>query len=81
GKSTSYHSVDHFVKKLREDCAIHDLIAQQGIELLQIDNQPLDFRIHTNKNKYGHWTVTAAAGKVSGDHTVTTHQLHGGSVK
>lgn len=81
GKSTSYHSVDHFVKKLRKDCAMQDLIAQQGIELLQIDNQPLDFRIHTNKNKYGHWTVTAVAGKVSGDHTVTTHQLHGGSVK
>ncbi|UUD43592.1 MULTISPECIES: YheC/YheD family protein [Bacillus] len=81
GKSISYDSVDHFVKQLRKDCVIHEIIAQQGIELLHIDNQPLDFRVHTNKNKYGHWTVTAAAAKVSGNQTVTTHQLHGGSVK
>ncbi|MBD3861068.1 YheC/YheD family protein [Bacillus sp. 28A-2] len=81
GKSISYDSVDHFVKQLRKDCVIHDFIAQQGIELLHIDHQPLDFRVHTNKNKYGHWTVTATAAKVSGNHTITTHQLHGGSVK
>ncbi|MGA3882413.1 YheC/YheD family protein, partial [Bacillus pumilus] len=58
-----------------------DFMAQQGIALLQIDNQPMEFRVHTNKNKYGHWTVTAAAAKISGNHTVTTHHSHGGSVR
>ncbi|PCK22324.1 spore coat associated protein [Bacillus pumilus] len=81
GMTIQYESVDDFLKQLRKGRVIHDFIAQQGIELLQIENQLLDFRVHTNKNKDGHWTVTAVAAKVSGDHTVTTHQLHGGTVK
>ncbi|WP_232532054.1 YheC/YheD family endospore coat-associated protein [Bacillus sp. ms-22] len=80
-KTISYDSIDHFVKQLRKDEPIHNFIAQQGIELLHVDHQPMDFRVHTNKNRYGHWTVTAAAAKFSGDHTVTTHHLHGGSIK
>ncbi|GLF91150.1 endospore coat-associated protein YheD [Bacillus safensis] len=81
GRAIPYHSLDHFVQRLRKDHTIHDFIAQQGIELLQIDNQSMDFRVHTNKNKDGQWTVTAVAAKVSGDHTITTHQSHGGAVK
>ncbi|KPN13120.1 spore coat associated protein [Bacillus australimaris] len=81
GWAIPYRSIEHFVQGLRKDYAIHDFIAQQGIELLQIDNQPTDFRVHTNKNKRGHWTVTAVAAKVSGGQTITTHQLHGGAVK
>ena len=81
GWAIPYRSIEHFVQGLRKDYAIHDFIAQQGIELLQIDNQPTDFRVHTNKNKDGHWTVTAVAAKVSGGHTITTHQLHGGTVE
>ncbi|OLP63629.1 Endospore coat-associated protein YheD [Bacillus pumilus] len=75
------YSIENFLLELRKKYAIHDFIAQQGIELLHIENQPLDFRVHTNKNKYGLWTVTAVAAKVSGDHTITTLHLHGGSVK
>ncbi|TYS31532.1 YheC/YheD family protein [Bacillus pumilus] len=81
GRAVPYDSIDHFVNKLRRDHGIQDFMAQQGIELLQLNNQPMDFRVHTNKNKYGHWTVTAAAAKISGNHTITTHQLHGGTVK
>ncbi|WP_353856244.1 YheC/YheD family protein [Bacillus sp. Bos-x628] len=81
GMSVEFYSVEEFLEKFRKEHTIHEFIAQQGIDLLHIENQPLDFRVHTNKNKYGYWTVTAIAAKVSGDHTVTTHHLHGGTVK
>ncbi|AVI40354.1 MULTISPECIES: YheC/YheD family protein [Bacillus] len=81
GRAVPFDSVEHFVTNLRKDHAIQDFMAQQGIALLQIDNQPMDFRVHTNKNKYGHWTVTAAVAKISGHHTVTTHHSYGGTVK
>lgn len=81
GRAVPYDSLEDFVTNLRKDHAVQDFMAQQGIALLQIDNQPMDFRVHTNKNKYGHWTVTAAAAKISGNHTVTTHHSHGGSVR
>ncbi|WP_282060563.1 YheC/YheD family protein [Bacillus pumilus] len=81
GRAVPYDSLEDFVTNLRKHHAVQDFMAQQGIALLQIDNQPMDFRVHTNKNKYGHWTVTAAAAKISGNHNVTTHQSHGGSVR
>lgn len=58
-----------------------DLVVQQGISLMKVNNRPLDFRIHTNKNMNGQWQVSAIAAKVSGHNCVTTHLAYGGSVK
>src|SRR5690606_31382426 len=55
-------------------------IAQQGIPLLQIQIRPIDFRIHTNKDRNGEWQMTAAAAKMAGKGSVTTHMRTGGKV-
>lgn len=55
-------------------------IAQQGINLIKINNRPVDFRIHTNKDRYGRWHMTAAAAKMAGKGSVTTHMRTGGKV-
>lgn len=57
------------------------LVVQQGISLMKINNRPLDFRVHTNKNIHGQWQVSALAAKVSGYNRVTTHIANGGKVK
>lgn len=57
------------------------LVAQQGISLMKMNNRPLDFRIHTNKNIHGDWQVSAIAAKISGHNRVTTHLANGGIVK
>ncbi|MFT8320740.1 MAG: YheC/YheD family protein [Bacillus sp. (in: firmicutes)] len=60
---------------------ISNFIIQQGIFLIRSDNKPIDFRIHTNKNKFGQWEVTAIAAKIAGTGSVTTHMNNGGMIK
>ena len=59
---------------------LEDVIVQQGIHLLKLGKQPMDFRIHTNKNIDGRWEITAIAAKKAGWQSVTTHIHRGGEV-
>jgi hypothetical protein len=55
-------------------------IAQQGIQLLKKNGRHIDFRIHTNRDRYGKWQMTAAAAKMAGRGSVTTHVRTGGKL-
>lgn len=55
-------------------------VVQQGVTLIKINDRPVDFRVHTNKNIHGQWKVSAIAAKVSGPNRITTHLASGGSV-
>lgn len=69
-------AIDHFMQhKLSKT-----YIAQQGISLMSVNRRPIDFRVHTNKNAYGKWEVTALAAKLAGRGSVTTHVRSGGQV-
>jgi len=57
------------------------IIDQQGIKLLKWNNNPIDFRIHTNKDEKGNWCVSAIAAKIAGTGSITTHVKSGGEVK
>ncbi|MBN8209307.1 YheC/YheD family protein [Bacillus sp. NTK071] len=57
------------------------LIVQQGIDLHRINQRPMDYRVHTNKNKEGKWEVSAIAAKIAGAGSLTTHMASDGTVK
>lgn len=57
------------------------LVVQKGIALLKYQNNPIDFRIHTNKDEQGIWRISALAAKIAGPGSVTTHVKSGGHVK
>lgn len=71
---------DLMTHQLDEELYPH-LILQQGIQLLEYENRPFDFRIHTNKDARGQWQVSAIAAKVAGEGSVTTHVTYGGEIK
>jgi len=48
---------------------------------MRSEQKPVDFRVHTNKNKQGIWEVTAIAAKIAGAGSATTHMNSGGIVK
>lgn len=48
---------------------------------MRFDGQPMDFRIHTNKNHFGNWQVSTIVAKVAGRGSMTTHMNSGGNVK
>ncbi|WP_343834733.1 YheC/YheD family protein [Bacillus horti] len=56
-------------------------IAQQGIELETIQDQPFDFRVLVQKNKTGQWEVTGVGTRVAGKNRITTHVPQGGRIE
>lgn len=75
--SSLYILINHVFRKMN----LNDFIVQQGISLIRINHQPVDFRVHTNKDANGKWQVTVIAAKIAGKGSTTTHVNNGGSVK
>lgn len=80
-KLHKYSTLEYLVHHLFQQEKIHDFIVQQGISLIQQNNQTVDFRVHTNKNNNGVFEVSAIAGKKAGLGSMTTHTALGGEIK
>ena len=78
---TSFSSAAECLKEWQMLHKHTSYLAQQGIERIEVDHHPADFRVHTNKNGKGQWTVTAIAAKIAGKDGITTHMSSGGAVK
>lgn len=59
---------------------LRNYVVQQGIRLVELDQCPLDFRFHLNKNKHNKWVVAGIGGKKAGRGSVTTHVRSGGQL-
>lgn len=55
-------------------------VIQQGIRLIELDNCPIDFRFHLNKNGKNEWVVAGIGAKKAGRGSVTTHVRNGGQL-
>lgn len=58
----------------------HKYIIQQGINLVEYIQSPVDFRVHMHKNSQNKWQVIAIGAKVAGKGSVTTHLRTGGQL-
>ncbi|ALC80593.1 MULTISPECIES: YheC/YheD family endospore coat-associated protein [Bacillus] len=76
-----YSSVKEFLNNHFQNSDSRSFIIQQKITLLEINHHPVDFRVHTNKNDKGEWTVTAIAAKIAGENSITTHISKGGVIR
>lgn len=64
----------------RRTAGMRNYVCQQGINLAQIDNCPVDFRFHMNKNHRNEWVVAGIGAKKAGRGSVTTHIRNGGKL-
>ncbi|MCP8968176.1 YheC/YheD family endospore coat-associated protein [Ectobacillus ponti] len=79
-KLRKYQALEYLVNHLLRHHELDKFIVQQGISLYRLNGQPVDFRVHTNKNRSGIWQLTAIAAKVAGQGSMTTHINNGGDV-
>ncbi|MBM7551113.1 YheC/YheD family protein [Thalassobacillus pellis] len=56
-------------------------LLQPQIRLFEIDEQPVDFRVHTNKDETGKWRATVMAARLGSKGQPTTHLTYGAQVK
>ncbi|WP_170289330.1 YheC/YheD family protein [Metabacillus lacus] len=80
-KLRKYPALEHFFKHSFQGKHLENYLAQQGIKLEKFQQCPIDFRVHTNKDRTNEWKVTAIAAKISGRGSATTHLNNGGIVK
>ncbi|PGS47248.1 YheC/YheD family protein [Bacillus sp. AFS041924] len=80
-KLQKFSSLQSLISHVFRSMKLHDFIVQQGISLIRYEHQPVDFRVHTNKDALGKWHVTVIAAKVAGKGSTTTHINNGGRVK
>lgn len=76
----SYGSINEFLKQQLPLRKRKNYVIQQGIELAKKDGQPLDFRVHLNKNIHNKWEITGIGAKVAGKGSITTHVKAGGKI-
>jgi hypothetical protein len=76
-----YRSLDQFFMYSFGSRKMNDYLLQERIKLIRIDQQQIDFRVHTNKDSQGRFHVTAIAAKMAGKGSVTTHVDNGGMIK
>ncbi|WP_026583960.1 YheC/YheD family endospore coat-associated protein [Bacillus sp. J33] len=76
-----YSSLENLMRHVFAGRNLNRMLVQQGIHLLRYNQRPIDFRIHTNKDENGEWRITAAAAKIAGPGSVTTHVKSGGVIK
>jgi hypothetical protein len=75
-----FTSISSATRHLFGSRGLEGYIAQQGIRLIQLNDRTIDFRVHTNKDRFNNWKMTAAAAKMAGKGSVTTHIRTGGQV-
>jgi hypothetical protein len=76
-----YSSLERLFQSVFSAQSLDRMLVQQGIHLLRMEQRACDFRVHTNKDEQGEWQVTAIAGKIAGQGSVTTHSRNGGDIK
>lgn len=80
-KLRKYQSLEALLNHVLKGHDLKKFIVQQGISLLRFEGQHVDFRIHTNKNHFGNWVVSAIVAKIAGKGSLTTHVNSGGDTK
>jgi len=58
----------------------HRYILQQGINLIEYKQCPVDFRVHMHKDNNDKWQIVAIGAKAAGKGSVTTHLRTGGQL-
>ncbi|RBW69351.1 YheC/YheD family protein [Bacillus taeanensis] len=80
-KLRRFKTLKQLIQQQFPNGSLDHILVQQGIQLIQLNNRPVDFRVHTNKNGKGEWSVSAIGAKIAGPGSVTTHINNGGVIK
>jgi len=81
-KAVNYTNIDRMLNTLmkHQQSRFHQYIAQQGIDLIQVESCPVDFRFHMTKDGENQWVVAAIGAKKAGKGSITTHVASGGKL-
>jgi glutathione synthase/RimK-type ligase-like ATP-grasp enzyme len=74
-----YASLQALTHSLSKLCKKRSYQIQQGIQLLTIDQRPLDFRALVQRNEQGKWTITSIVARIASPQHFVSNLARGGS--
>ncbi|WP_339060146.1 YheC/YheD family protein [Tepidibacillus marianensis] len=80
GASTyNFKSLNKLLKHLYPRLRSEPYLVQEGLNLLQINHRPIDFRILVQKNGQGLWSVTSMVARIANDQQFVSNLARGGT--
>src|SRR5699024_10156860 len=55
-------------------------LVQQGLRLVRINGNPLDFRSLAQKDRTGNWIVTSIVGRIGQEQSIVSNLARGGTI-
>lgn len=75
-----YLSFDELFQSLLPRIKKEAFIVQEGIDLLNYENRPMDFRILCHKRNFSQWKISSAVARVSAENQFVANLARGGSL-
>ena len=79
-KAKHYTSLNRLLAYLRPKLRNQSYQLQQGIDLIQVNRKPIDFRVLVQKNGKGQWSVTSIVARTAADDIFVSNVSKGGSI-
>lgn len=79
-KAKFFPSLDKVIRYLRPKLKTEHYQIQQGINLIHINQKPIDFRVLVQKNGLGQWTVTSIVARTAAEDLFVSNLAKGGSI-
>jgi len=77
--SSTFNSLGKLYKYLNPRLYAKPYLVQQGLELIALNNRPIDFRILVQKNDQGAWAVTSMVARIANDQSFVSNLAQGGT--
>ncbi|MGD9677602.1 MAG: YheC/YheD family protein [Vulcanibacillus sp.] len=78
--SLTFKNINSIYKYIFSKKSSKNYLLQQGINLIDYQNSPVDFRVQLHKDQHNQWQVTAIGAKAADKDSVTTHLRTGGKL-
>jgi glutathione synthase/RimK-type ligase-like ATP-grasp enzyme len=79
-RKQSYSSISQLIHSLSGKIKRHRFQIQQGLNLISIDNRPVDFRALVQRNGTGQWGITSIVARIAGNHHFVSNLARGGTL-
>ncbi|MFV9511210.1 YheC/YheD family protein [Tepidibacillus sp. LV47] len=80
GASTFYFkNLNKLLKHLYPRLQSEPYLIQEGLNLIQLNRRPIDFRILVQKNGRGHWSITSMIARIANDQQFVSNLARGGT--
>jgi len=78
--SKSYSNLSNLYQSIAPRISKFPYLVQQGLRLVRVNGNPLDFRSLVQKDSTGKWVVTSIVGRIGQDRSIVSNLARGGTI-